>query len=193
MLEIRGGDDKESHGVRAADFRRMFIRRKRYAFIQDSKPRVVVNTSLNARHVACFAPQSPSPVGKPLDLIPCTVLSLWVADADDSDLAVDRVRLVRRQPHDDRLVHGADKNLAAEMRVAHAIRHAGNCRVQVELAAVVGGRRMAGKMNGQLAQRLVLHLVGRLAEHRLAEQLFGLDVFSGQYQPPDIGQGLGAA
>ena len=70
--------------------------------------------------------------------------------------------------------------------VAHAIGHARDGRVQVQLAAVVGRPLVAGEVQPQVAEGLVGFLSDRIAEELLADERHGLGDLAFEHQPPDL-------
>ena len=93
---------------------------------------------------------------------------------------------VGAEADDDDLIGIAREDLPPMGDVAHAIGHARDGRVQVQLAAVVGRTLVAGEVQPQVAEGLVGFLSDRIAEELLSDERHGLADLAFEHQPPDL-------
>src|SRR4051812_34217766 len=101
---------------------------------------------------------------------------------------VDASTPVGAEANDDDLIGIAREDLPPVGDVAHAIGHARDGRVEVQLAAVVRRTFMAGEVQSQVAEGLVRFLPDWIAEELRPDERYGLVDLVCEHQPPDLVQ-----
>ena len=97
-------------------------------------------------------------------------------------------RFVGGDAHDDHLVHGAGEEFAGELDAAGGVTDAGDGRVEVQVAAIIGHGVHFGEAQHQITDGLIRHLAARFRDHLLVHELVGLAILAFEHQPPRLGQ-----
>ena len=179
-VEVGSRDDEKRHGVGAGDGDSPVCLGHPACLDHRADLGLVLHPSLDAEEVGRLAAKDHQSV---LDSHRRLAL-----DAHEPTGARYAAGLIGAYANGDNLVRCTGEDLASEVRISNAIRRCRQARRQVQFATVVVRIVMPVEADTKVAQRLVLHLLDRVAEHSLAEEVVCLEVLPGEDQSADLGQ-----